>query len=58
MDNIFYYYYNTLNIQQRKCYQDIIEGYNWLSTDIKLQIDESQLKKIILLVRADHPELF
>lgn len=58
MDNIFYYYYNTLNIQQRKCYQDIIEGYNWLSTDIKLRIDESQLKKIILLVRADHPELF
>ena len=58
MDNIFYYYYNTLNLQQRKCYQDIIEGYNYLSTDIKLQIDESQLKKIILLVSADHPELF
>lgn len=53
-----YYYYELLDKKEKAIYDSILSGYNGLISDIELKINKSNLNKMILMVAADHPELF
>ena len=56
--NRLYYYFTNLNEEERVVYTKIINGFNEMDTNIKIQTDQEQLAKIIRMILADHPEIF
>ena len=57
-DNSLYYYYHWLDTEQKQLYMTILEGYQDLDTDIRLDTDKFQLVSLVEMVLNDHPELF
>lgn len=53
-----YYYYELLDEKEKVIYDSILSGYRILESDIDLKINLSDLNKMVLMVAADHPELF
>lgn len=53
-----YYYYKLLDEKEKSIYDSILNGYKDLKSDIDLEINLSDLNKMVLMVAADHPELF
>lgn len=56
--DVYYYYYELLNENEKAVYDSILNGYKDLKSDIDLEINLSDLNKMVLMVAADHPELF
>ena len=57
-DDSLYYYYHWLDTEQKQLYMTILEGYQDLDTDIRLDTDKFQLVSLVEMVLNDHPELF
>ena len=58
MNKGIYYYYNMLNTVEKNNYETILAGYQRCASEIRLNLNTSQLKKIFSYIRADHPEIY
>ncbi len=57
-DNGCSYYYWTLDEAGRVEYMKLLEAYRSMEETVDLSVDETNMKRLVKMVFADHPELF